>query len=187
MGLLRNGKSLCLQDTFQQPPGRKKAHCAAFTFPCQIPCYYFRKAQLQAHNFHRFFEKCPIDYVLQTAQKRNSRINGRLTQSILVCSQNLSVTVSMWTPWLQDTLSVFQKDGGTWPIHFSLSNISFIIEYVCKLTSLSSASTTATITIFVFHLPAKFALPLLQHGGDVHGSMHLMNEHNQLEDVSAGR
>lgn len=100
MGLLRNGKSLCLQDTFQQPPGRKKAHCAAFTFPCQIPCYYFRKAQLQAHNFHRFFEKCPIDYVLQTAQKRNSRINGRLTQSILVCSQNLSVTVSMWTPWL---------------------------------------------------------------------------------------
>lgn len=128
----------------------------------RFPVIILGRHNYRLEIFRDFFEKCCIDQILQTSQKRNSKTNGRLTQTVLVCSQNLFVTVSMWTPWLQDTLSISQKDGGTLPIHFSLSNISFIIEPVCKLTSLSCASTTATTTIFVFLLPAKFVLPMLQ-------------------------
>lgn len=65
------------------------------------------------------------------------RINGRLTSSILVCSEQCFVAAATW---LRSRLSVPWKDWRMLPIHSPLPDVSFITEPLHRQISLSGAS-----------------------------------------------
>lgn len=140
MRLLHNGKSSCLQDTFQQQPGRK-AHCVAFTFSCQIPCYYFRKAQLQAQNFHSFFSKnAALIRFYKLPRKGTPKLMAVcisvFTKPLCSCqhvdSMAAGYTVSFLERWRNIANSFFFVKHFIYYWAFMQVNISLLCQHYCN-------------------------------------------------------